>query len=561
LESVKEVFIMRKRPKTLVILLTVLFIFISISNSYAKKDDSNKGKADFVQGEVLVKFKKNTQSDTVQSILDEAGAIIKKKARFVDVHLLSIPSNVPVQKAIEALKRNPNIEYAEPNYIVSVIGEEVSPQLVPNDPRYPEMYGLNNTGQTGGTSDSDIDAPEAWNMQTGSQGVVIGVIDSGLDFIHEDILGSTFPGNLWINSGEIPGNGIDDDVNGYIDDIIGWDFANNDNNPYDDNDHGTHVSGTIGAIGNNGIGTTGVMWNAQIMALKFLDANGFGSTFDAIEAIVYAINNGAKLTNNSWGGGGFSLFLKEAIEASGNAGMLFVTSAGNSGKNTDISPHYPSSYDLDNIISVAATDHNDNKASFSNYGKVSVDNGAPGVSILSTLPGNSYGKFNGTSMATPHVSGVAGLIWSQFPGLTHLEVRALIRERIDLIPGLINKTVSWGRLNAAKALSIPSVETTLTCESSIMPPDNLDMNLNITNNTGTAQDFVYLFYYVLQDGTLIPLIETVVADFPAVQIIDIPLSIPLPGGWPLGKHSVKAIVIQDIPGWVVDSSICDFDVQ
>ncbi len=255
------------------------------------------------------------------------------------------------------------------------------------------------------------------------------------------------------------------------------------------------------------------MWNVQIMALKFIDANGFGSTFDAIEAIGYAINNGAKLTNNSWGGGGFSLFLREAIEASGNAGMLFVTSAGNAGNDTDITPNYPSSYVLDNIISVAATDHNDNKASFSNDGKVSVDIGAPGVSILSTLPGNSYGKFNGTSMAAPHVSGVAGLIWSQFPGLTHLEVRALIRERVDLISALIDKTVSWGRLNAAKALSTPDIETTLTCEASILPPDNLDCNLNVTNNTGTTQDFFFILHYVYPDGTTVPLIGTNVTGF------------------------------------------------
>jgi subtilisin family serine protease len=542
-------------------LLSILFLLVTGSYSFAQLPGPDKEKPEFVPGEVLVKFKPHTYSARAQSILTAVGATAKGKASFIGVNRLGIAAQMSVQKVIEVLMRNPEVEYAEPNYLVYAIGNGAEPQLTPNDPRYPDMYNLNNTGQTGGTPDADIDAPEAWNIQTGDAGIIIGVIDSGLDWNHEDIRGTTWPGNIWINTDEIYGNGIDDDLNGYIDDIIGWDFVNNDNNPFDDNDHGTHVSGTIGALGNNGVGTTGVMWNVQIMALKFLNAGGFGSTFDAIQAIEYAIANGAKLTNNSWGGGGFSRALNDAIEASGNAGMLFVAAAGNFGRNTDDIPFYPASYKLDNIISVAATDHNDKKWSASNFGKVSVDLGAPSVSILSTLPGNSYAKFNGTSMATPHVSGVAGLIWSQFPSLTHLEVRALIRERIDLIPDLVNQTVSWGRLNAEKALSTPSIETTVTGDALIFPPDYLDFTFNITNNTAVSQDFIYFLFFVFPDGTIVPLIATEVTGFPPSEMIDVPVSIPLPGGFPSGRHLLKAVVAQIIPGFVVDSSIFELTVQ
>jgi subtilisin family serine protease len=259
--------------------------------------------------------------------------------------------------------------------------------------------------------------------------------------------------NIWTNPGEIAGDGIDNDGNGYVDDIHGYDFVNNDADPMDDNSHGTHVAGTIAAEGNNGTGVAGVNWSAQIMPLKFLDAGGWGDTFGAIQAVEYATMMGAKLTSNSWGGGGYSQALYDAIAAAGDAGQLFVAAAGNSSSDNDTYPEYPASYDLDNIIAVAATDNNDQLAWFSNYGAASVDLGAPGVDIYSTFPGNSYGTLSGTAMATPHVSGVAALLWAQNPDMTPEQVKNRILASADPIPALEGHTVSGGRLNAFRALA------------------------------------------------------------------------------------------------------------
>jgi len=273
--------------------------------------------------------------------------------------------NMSVEDMIAMLRDTPGVLSVEPNYIVTA-------NDLPNDPEFDQLWGLNNTGQTGGTPDADIDAPEAWEIQTG-ESVLVGVIDTGVDYNHPDLIN-----NIWTNPGEIPGDGIDNDGNGYIDDVHGYDFVNDDGDPWDDNSHGTHVAGTIAAQGDNNIGVSGVSWSAQIMPLKFLDSSGYGTTFDAIQAVEYATMMGVQLTNNSWGGGGYSQGLYDAIAAAGEAGQLFVAAAGNSyGNNNDINPHYPSSYDLDNIISVAATDHNDQLASFSNYGAESVDIGLP----------------------------------------------------------------------------------------------------------------------------------------------------------------------------------------
>ena len=340
-----------------------------------------------------------------------------------------------------------SVAFAEPDGAVSL-------QATPNDPSYSQLWGLNNTGQTGGTADADIDAPEAWNITHGDGSVVVGVIDTGVDYTHPDLAA-----NMWTNPGEIPGNVIDDDGNGFVDDVHGYDFVNNDGNPMDDHYHGTHVSGTIAGVGDNGAGVVGVNWNAQIMALKFLDATGYGDTANAIRAVNYATmmrSRGVniRLTSNSWGGGAFSHALQDAIAASGDAGMLFVAAAGNDYSNNDTTPSYPSSYPLDNIIAVAATDANDAKASFSNYGATSVDLGAPGVGIYSTKPGNNYGSYGGTSMATPHVAGVAALAWSVQPNASWQDVRTVILEGVDPLATLLGKCVSNGRLNAAGTLTL-----------------------------------------------------------------------------------------------------------
>ncbi len=411
-------------------------------------------------GELLVKFKGGVSSALRSQVLASAGC--RETAGFSLVPGLmraSVSSGHTLNQVLASLNRNAAVAYAEPNYIVTTMA------TVPDDPRFPEQWALDNTGQTGGTADADIDAPEAWDLQTGTD-VVVAVIDTGLDYNHEDIVG-----NVWSNPDEIPNNGIDDDNNGFIDDDKGWDFVNNDNDPFDDNRHGTHVSGTIAAVGNNGIGVAGVNWTARIMPLKFLDANGAGTTADAISAIQYATRMGARISNNSWGGGAFSQALYDAIQAAGAAGQLFVAAAGNDGVNTDVTPSYPASYNLDNIISVAATDDNDLLATFSNFGAVSVDLGAPGVDILSTVPPTttggrpggrpgggggttaSYDTLSGTSMATPHVSGVAALVLASNGGLGVAALKAAVLASVDPLPSLAGITVTGGRLNAFNAVA------------------------------------------------------------------------------------------------------------
>lgn len=390
---------------------------------------------------ILLRFKASANNQTRQQVLQSASCTETKRFRLVQgLTLVNVQPGMSTKDALSLLSSNSQVLYAEPNYIVSTTA-------IPNDPRFAELYGLDNNGQTGGTTDADIDAPEAWDSQTGTD-VVVAVIDTGLDYNHEDIAG-----NVWSNPGEIPNNGIDDDNNGYIDDTRGWDFVNDDNDPFDDNDHGTHVSGTIAAVGNNGIGVAGVNWSARIMPLKFLSARGSGSTADAISALDYAVMMGARISNNSWGGGAFSQALFDSIAAAQTAGHLFVAAAGNSSANTDTSPSYPASYDLDNIVSVAATDDNDALASFSNFGALSVDLGAPGVSILSTTPANTYSSFSGTSMASPHVAGVAALVLAEDPSLDLVGLKAVLMDSVDAISALAGITVTGGRLNAANAVA------------------------------------------------------------------------------------------------------------
>jgi subtilisin family serine protease len=388
---------------------------------------------DYVPDEILLGV--DGAKVDIQPMNRMLGAKVIHKFRLINAYQLKLPADVDVPTAIDFYRRQPGILYAEPNYIVYA-------DATPNDPRFSDLWGLNNTGQTGGTSDADIDAPEAWDISTGSSSVVVASIDSGVDYNHEDLAG-----NMWTNPGEIPNNGVDDDNNGFVDDIHGWDFRNDDNDPMDDNGHGTHTSGTIGAVGDNGIGVAGVCWDVKIMALKFLSRTGSGTNADAVKCIEYATMMGADLTNNSWGGGGFSFSLLLAIWRS----PLFIAAAGNNGTNNDLTPFYPASHRLPNIISVAATNHNDMRAGFSNYGLFSVDLAAPGVNILSTIPSNSYGYKDGTSMAAPHVAGVAALIKSA-SSLSDSEIKDVILGSVDKLPSLRFRVRTGGRLNAEQAL-------------------------------------------------------------------------------------------------------------
>lgn len=295
-------------------------------------------------------------------------------------------------------------------------------------------------------SEAGIKAKEAWAITKGSKDVVIAVIDTGVDYNHPDL-----KDNMWVNVNEIPGNGIDDDGNGFVDDIHGYDFAYGDADPMDGQGHGTHCAGTIGAV-HNDFGVEGVMANVRIMALKFLSDYGSGSTANAIKSIDYAIQNGATIMSNSWGGGGFSQLLKEAIERANDAGILFVAASGNSNRDTDAKPHYPSSYKVDNVLAVASHTVNDVLSSFSNYGATSVDVSAPGSNILSTWPNNKYKAISGTSMATPHVSGIAGLMLSKNPKMTPKRVIKKIMNNVEKGSQYKDKVKSCGRVNAEKSL-------------------------------------------------------------------------------------------------------------
>jgi subtilisin family serine protease len=367
---------------------------------------------------------------------------------------LKLPPGVNVIDAVNKLNAAQGVLYAQPDYEMDVLS------TVPDDPKFNDLWGMYNTGAGGGKSRADIHAPEAWDLNTGSDDIIVAVIDTGVDYTHPDLAP-----NMWVNETEKNGTpGVDDDNNGYVDDIYGYDFCNNDGNPMDDFFHGTHCAGTIGAVGNNNTGVAGVCWNVKIMALKFLSSGGSGYTSNAIKCVEYAKKMGAKLSSNSWGGGGYSQALKDAIDAAGEQGMLFVAAAGNAGTNNDTQPTYPGSYTSDCIISVMATDKTDSKASFSCYGHNSVDIGAPGVNILSTFPTymtsamtgyglpTYYGTISGTSMATPHVAGACALIWSRNPSLTGAEVKDILLKSVDKIPAFSSLCVSQGRLNVYNAL-------------------------------------------------------------------------------------------------------------
>lgn len=354
-------------------------------------------------------------------------------------------SGVSSDVVTAALTANPHIAAFEQDVVHQF-------NVMPNDPQAGQLWGMENLGQTGGTADADIDAAAAWGISTGSRNVVVAVIDTGVDWHHPDLAP-----NLWVNAGEVA-NGVDDDGNGLIDDVYGYNFAANTGDPMDDNGHGTHVAGTIAAVGNNGVGVTGINWSGSIMALKFLRADGSGTTSDAIRAIHYATMQrvrfgvNVRVINMSWGGGGFSSALRDAIQAAGDAGILAVAAAGNSARNNDLNPQYPSSYDVSTLVAVAATDSRDQLASFSNYGAATVDLAAPGVSILSTYPNNRYVALSGTSMATPHVAGVAALAWSVAPNASVAEIKNALLGGVDRVSSLSGKVLTGGRLNAYNTL-------------------------------------------------------------------------------------------------------------
>lgn len=328
----------------------------------------------YISGELLVKYRAATAETARSQYRKKYKIKTFLTFRSIGVDHVRLPPGMSVAEAMKLYAGDKRVEYAEPNYYRQA-------DIIPEDPFFRQQWGLDNTGQTGGLTDADIDAPEAWNITIGDSGVIVAVIDSGVDFAHPDLAA-----NIWTNPGEIPDNGIDDDLNGYVDDVRGWDFIKDDNAPAanDPRGHGTHVAGIIAAAGNNGAGVAGVSWSAAIMSLRFLNAFGAGTTADAILAMEYANRMGADIINNSWGSEGYSQALKDVIDVSP---ALVVCAAGNAGTDNDVFPHYPANYTSDNIIAVAASNSSDNLASFSNYGAMSVDVAAPGHEIVSCAPG------------------------------------------------------------------------------------------------------------------------------------------------------------------------------
>ncbi len=408
-----------------------LFSFIVLA-VFAVSGISFAGQAlPYADGEILVKFREQVRTDSARTeqAIKAAGTDVVRHLPHAGLSLVKVGDKETVEAAVKRLRQHPDVEYAEPNY------KRYRMALTPNDPLFSSQWGL-----------PKIQAPAAWDTGQGSKAVIVAMPDTGIDINHPDL-----NANLWLNSGEICNNGIDDDLNGVIDDCYGANMITKSGNGIDDEGHGSHVAGIIGAVGNNGVGVAGVNWYVSLMALKFMAADGVGSVADEIDAINYAKLKGARVVNMSFGSSDPSEFERQAI--AGASSILFAAAACNNHQNSDIFPCYPASYDLPNMISVAATDENDNLASFSNYGPTTVGVAAPGVDIESTFLGSTYHLLSGTSMSTPFVSGLAALILSQKPALTPSQVKDRILRTADVVPALQGKLLTGGRINAYRALT------------------------------------------------------------------------------------------------------------
>ena len=414
--------------------------------------------------EVNVKFRSDLSLAEIKKIAEKYNDRIEDKIEIVKglVSIDDLDDKDPQTVAAQYAQMTNLVIYAEPNYEIKLddpanisttdvlLRENTTNANLPNDPLFNEQWALNNTGQSGGKSNADMKALLAWEKAKGSKDVVVAVLDSGVDYTHPDLVA-----NMWIRPDNVPQ--YKDNELGTFNDLHGFNGTDNQRDPMDENGHGTHCSGIIGAEGDNNEGIAGINWNVTIMPLKFMGRGGFGTTKDAIEAINYAIDrkrNGVnvRIINASWGSTAYSKALEDAIRAAGEEGILFVAAAGNNGTSNDRSPHYPSNYDLPNVISVAATDRFDNLTSFSNFGIKTVHIAAPGRDIASTWLNDDYREASGTSMATPYVAGVAALILVNDPKLSVEKLREKILKSVDKLEVLKGKVESGGRINAAKAL-------------------------------------------------------------------------------------------------------------
>ena len=398
-----------------------------------------------VPNEVLIKFAPSATEAQRGSLGRAMRANIVEQLGDTGWFRAVLPAGLSPREAVERYSAFDKVVAIQPNFYYHLL-------VTPNDPQFtdPAMYGL-----------TKISAPQAWDIETGSSSVVVANIDTGVRYTHEDLAA-----NMWTNPGETPNNGVDDDENGFIDDYYGYDFRYNDPDPWDEHGHGTHTSGTIGAAGNNGLGVVGVSWNVKIMAIKIYSAAAGDTTsaqlINAYNYVRMMKERGVNIvaTNNSYGGCaeacGYDRATKEAIDAMGDAGILNVFAAGNSGVNVDITPEYPGSYDSPSIITIGASNINDIRVF--NYGPVNVDLAAPGITIRSTTfnSDSSYGNKSGTSMATPHVTGAAALLAAHYPKMSAASIKATLMNSVDHLPQWDGVVKSGGRLNVFRALEQPT---------------------------------------------------------------------------------------------------------
>ncbi len=458
---------------------------------------------DVFAGRWIVQLDSVTGSRDQQTADAESRASVQKLIRVQQqlvsdgLFLVNTPTSWSASRAMREFRKLPGFRSAEPDRVM------VS-EAVPNDPSYSQMWGLDQP------NNFDVNAPLAWDITTGSSSVVVGVIDSGVDWRHPDLLD-----NVYTNPSETPGNGIDDDANGFVDDVHGWDFLANDNDPTDVFGHGTHVAGTIGARGNNALGVTGVNWNVSIMPFRCGGVDPSDRTLSGA-ALLASMNYvtlmrqrgvNIRATNNSWGGGGASPQFQAAVQAHNNLGVLFVAAAGNDGRNTDAAPNFPSGYDIPNVIAVANITSTGSLATSSNYGVNSVDVGAPGSAILSTYLGNGYASLTGTSMASPHVAGAVALAFAAVPTATVANVKQAILESATPTASLAGKVVSGGRLNVAAMLQVlASYPATPSSPDLVSASDSGQTSFdNITNDStptfaGTALPGEAIF--IRRNGTI-----------------------------------------------------------
>lgn len=436
----------------------------------------------FRSDRILIKPKEGISLSLITNLNSRVGTqILRRFHRIGDLMVLHLPPQISVTNAIALFQGSGLVKYAEPDYIMHVAA-------VPNDPYFIGGYqwSLINLGQLGGTPGCDIRATNAWNIQTSASNVIVAIPDTGIRYTHQDLVS-----NLWHNPQE--------NLDGYTNDLYGINLTTNgygNGDPWDDYGHGSHVAGIIGAAGNNGLGIAGICWNVRLMALKFIDSNGNGTISDAITCLDFAASHGAKVVNASWGGFGFtSSALWDAVNMLRDHGILLVVAAGNSGNNNDANQFYPANYSasLDNVIAVAATDGNDNKPSWSDYGPLSVQIAAPGTPILSCWNGSDSDLEwdSGTSMACAHAAGACALVWGQFTNLTALQVKNQVLNNVDVLTNLAGLVGTGGRLNLYSALAAspnpksPPPATTVWWDDSL-PAGAASVTAPVTNYDGNG---------------------------------------------------------------------------